>query len=57
MFALTEDLPDVGVVQSRKRGDFELKQVVLGWVEIDGVHTSGTLHQVGKNVVAGAGDG
>lgn len=57
VFALAKDLPDVGVVESGKRGDFEFEQVVLCWVKVDGVHAGGTLHQVGEDVVAGAGDG
>lgn len=57
VLALAEDPPDVGVAQSRKGGDLQLEQVVLGWVEVDGMHAGRTLHEVGEDVITSAGDG
>lgn len=57
MFACAKQFPMISVRQCRERCNFELQEMVLIWIQVDGVDSSWTFESIGHNVVAGACNG
>ena len=54
--AVAEEFPHVTVGEGGEGGDFELEEVVLVWVEVDGVDAARGLEEVVEDIVASGGD-
>ena len=56
VLALAKQFPHIRVAQRLEGRNFELEQMILGRVEIDGVDAFGLFEREGEDVVSGAGE-